>query len=101
MRSRRGPVACPRTRRHVPAPKNMTSSCESGKGSACCPRPNAATRPNPRRRHRTPFTEGARAASIHEHHGLAAVEDDAVLQVIADRARQHPAFDVAALADEV
>ena len=41
------------------------------------------------------------APSIHEHHGLAAVEDDAILEMIAHRARQHAAFDVAALADEI
>src|ERR1700682_1239737 len=39
--------------------------------------------------------------SIHEHYGLAAVEDHAVLQMIAYRARQHAALDVAALADEI
>src|SRR5258708_40190837 len=38
---------------------------------------------------------------IHEDDGLAAVEDHAVLQMIADRARQHAAFDIAALADEI
>src|ERR1700759_5032889 len=42
-----------------------------------------------------------RTASIHEHHGLAAVEDDAILQMMAHRARQHAALDIAALADEV
>src|ERR1700738_3520024 len=39
--------------------------------------------------------------SIHEHHGLAAVEDHTVVQMIADRARQHAAFDVAPLADQI
>ena len=43
----------------------------------------------------------ARAPSIHEHHGLAAIEDHAILQMMAHRARQHPAFDIAALADEI
>jgi len=38
---------------------------------------------------------------VHEHHGLAAVEDDAVIEVITDRAREHAALDVAALADEI
>jgi hypothetical protein len=41
------------------------------------------------------------ASSIHEHHGLAAVEDHAVVQMVAHRARQHAAFDVAALANEI
>ena len=41
------------------------------------------------------------ARSIHEHHGLAAVEEHAVLEMMAHRARQHAAFDVAALADEI
>src|SRR5258708_39634461 len=36
-----------------------------------------------------------------EHFGLAAIEDDAILQVVADRARQHAALDIAALASEV
>src|SRR4051794_38440411 len=42
-----------------------------------------------------------RHSLIHEHHGLAAVEDDAVIEVVADRTRQHAALDVAALADEI
>src|ERR1700761_7394178 len=41
------------------------------------------------------------ARSIHEHHGLAAVEDHAILQMMAHGARQHAAFDIAALADEI
>src|ERR1700748_205643 len=40
-------------------------------------------------------------ALIHKHHGLAAVADDAVFEMMAHCARQHPAFDVASLADEV
>src|ERR1017187_4080052 len=39
--------------------------------------------------------------SIHKHHGLAAVEDHAVLQMIAYRARQHAALDIAAFAHEI
>ncbi len=39
--------------------------------------------------------------SVHEHHGLAPVEDDAVGEVVADRAGQHAALDVAALAHEI
>ena len=39
--------------------------------------------------------------SIHEHHGLAAVEDHAILKVMTHRARQHAAFDIAALAHQV
>src|SRR5438552_17565640 len=39
--------------------------------------------------------------SIHEHHGLAAVEDHAVGQMIADRARQHAPLDIASFADEI
>ena len=42
-----------------------------------------------------------RKKSVHEHHGFPPVEDDAVFQVIADRARQHPPLDVAALAHEI
>ena len=42
-----------------------------------------------------------RQPSVHEHHRLAAIEDDAVFQVMAHGARQHAALDVAALADEV
>src|SRR5260370_15292028 len=57
-------------------------------------------------RHRqgsTQFTERAKKPRplIHEHHGLAAVEDDAILQVVADRARQHTALDITALASEI
>src|SRR3569832_163715 len=40
-------------------------------------------------------------ASIHKHHGLAAVWDHAVLQMMPHGARQHAALDVAALAHEV
>src|ERR1700704_3977173 len=43
----------------------------------------------------------SREASIHEHHGLAAVENHAILEMVTHRARQHPAFDIAALADEI
>src|SRR5260370_13518816 len=39
--------------------------------------------------------------SIYEHHGLAAVQDDAIVEVIADCARQHAPLDVAPLAHEV
>src|ERR1700676_4888489 len=39
--------------------------------------------------------------SIHEHHGLAAVEDDAILQMIAYCPCQHPALDIATLANEI
>src|SRR5579863_3012404 len=39
--------------------------------------------------------------SIHEHHGLAAIEDHAILQMMPHGARQHAAFDIAALAHEV
>src|SRR2546425_9069199 len=58
-------------------------------------------RPSPHRRHQgwTPFTEPA--TSIHKHHGLAAVEDHAILQVVAYRARQHAALDIAALASQI
>src|ERR1700723_1758883 len=42
-----------------------------------------------------------RTPSIHEHHGVAAVEDDAVIQMMAHRARQHAALDIAAFADEI
>ena len=42
-----------------------------------------------------------RRRSIHEHHGLAAVEDHAVLEVMAHGARQHAALDIAALAHEI
>ena len=45
-----------------------------------------------------PSSQDCDARSIHEHHGLAAVEDHAVLEVMAHGARQHAAFDVAALA---
>src|SRR6266851_4266949 len=49
-----------------------------------------------------PFTERApRRSSVHEHHGLAAVEDHAVLKVMPHRARQHAALDIASLADEI
>src|SRR5450755_4039579 len=49
-----------------------------------------------------PFTETApRRSSIHEHHGLAAVEDHAILQVMPHRARQHAALDIASLANEI
>src|ERR1700730_8159025 len=48
-----------------------------------------------------PFTENALVRSIHKHHGLAAVEDHAVLEVMAHRARQHAAFDVAPLARKI
>src|SRR3954470_1303778 len=40
-------------------------------------------------------------ASIHEHHGLAPVEDYAILKMMPHRAGQHAAFDVAALAREI
>src|SRR5438445_12069417 len=39
--------------------------------------------------------------SIHEHHGLAAVEDHAVLEMMTHGARQHAALDITALADEI
>src|SRR3954469_1945702 len=39
--------------------------------------------------------------SIHKHHGLAAVEDDAILEMMTHRARQHAAFDIAALARQI
>ena len=39
--------------------------------------------------------------SIHEHNSLAAVEDDAIFEVMAHGARQHAAFDVAALARQI
>src|SRR5437899_1939576 len=39
--------------------------------------------------------------SIHEHHGLAAVEDDAILEMMAHGAREHAALDIAALAREI
>src|SRR5215213_10084796 len=39
--------------------------------------------------------------SVHKHDGLAAVEDDAILEMMAHGARQHAAFDVAALAREI
>src|ERR1700740_931758 len=39
--------------------------------------------------------------SIHKYHGLAAIEDHAVLEVIADRPRQPPPPDTAALAPEI
>ena len=39
--------------------------------------------------------------SVHEHDRLPPIEDHAVLEVMAHRARQHAAFDVAALAREV
>src|SRR4051794_39897551 len=39
--------------------------------------------------------------SIHEHHSLAAIGDDSVLQMVTQRARQHPAFDIATPADEI
>ncbi len=38
---------------------------------------------------------------IHEHHGLAAVRNHTIFQMIADGARQHAPLDVAALAHEV
>ena len=38
---------------------------------------------------------------IHEHHGLAAIEDHAVFQMMAHGARQHAALDVAALANQI
>src|SRR6185312_11865724 len=41
------------------------------------------------------------ARSVHEHDRLAAIEDHAVLEMMAHGARQHAAFDVAALAREV
>ena len=41
------------------------------------------------------------SASIHEHDGLAAVEDHAILQMMPHGARQHAALDVAALAHEI
>src|SRR5689334_8476068 len=39
--------------------------------------------------------------SIREHHGFPAVQDDAILEVVAQRARQHAPLDVAALADQI
>src|SRR6185436_20439781 len=39
--------------------------------------------------------------SIHEDYSLAAVEDHAILEMMAHGARQHTPFDVAALAREV
>ncbi len=39
--------------------------------------------------------------SVHEHHGLAAVEDHPVLEMMPHGARQHAAFDVAALANQI
>src|SRR3984893_1868502 len=39
--------------------------------------------------------------SIHEHHGLAAVQDHAIRQMVAYRPRQYPAFDIAALAHQI
>src|ERR1700686_5449040 len=65
----------------MPRPRSGTSAGIRGNSNRC-----STIRPDP---------------SIREHHGLAAVEDDAVRQVIADRARQHPALDVAALAHEI
>src|SRR3954471_14360559 len=47
-----------------------------------------------------PYSTSA-VRSVREHHGLAAVEDHTVLQMIAYRPRQHAAFDVAALAHEI
>src|SRR4051794_26956445 len=41
------------------------------------------------------------APSIHEHHGLAAIEDHAILKMMAHSPRQHAAFDVAALANQI
>src|SRR6476620_5149980 len=53
--------------------------------------------------HSGPIVTGLLATErlIHEHHGLAAVEDHAVLQMIAYRACQHAALDVATLASEI
>jgi hypothetical protein len=42
-----------------------------------------------------------REASVHKHHGLATIEDHAVFQMMAHRARQHAAFDVAAFANQI
>src|SRR5215470_14389282 len=39
--------------------------------------------------------------SVRKHHGLAAVQDNAVLKMVADGARQHASLDVASLADEI
>src|SRR5258707_1107158 len=81
----------------------MKNSCASGRDSASSPRRRGSRPRNPHHRGWTPFTELSEQTrtSIHEHHGLAAIEDHAVLQVMAYRPRQHAAFDVAALADEV
>jgi hypothetical protein len=57
-----------------------------------------------KRKRLEPRSRGSRPPNrplIHKHHGLAAVEDHAVLQMIAYRARQHAALDVAALASKI
>src|SRR6476661_10368506 len=53
--------------------------------------------------HSGPIAAGLLATErlIHEHHGLAAIEDHAVLQMIAYRACEHAALDVATLASEI
>src|SRR6202142_4798987 len=42
-----------------------------------------------------------RRRSIHEHHGLAAIEDHAILQMMPHGTRQHAPLDIAALAHEI
>src|ERR1700682_3770904 len=66
----------------MPRPPNGTSAGIRGRSSRCS-------------------INSDRTPSVHEHHGLAAVQDHAILQMVAYRARQHPAFDVAALANEI
>src|SRR3984893_11194178 len=51
-------------------------------------------------KHANSFTAWPRP-SIHEHHGLAAVQDHAIRQMVAYRPRQYPAFDIAALAHQI
>ena len=103
---RNGPADCPPTRRRGPAPRNTTSSCGSGKEKRLIPADRAATEAKPRPQiaadaSSRSLTSRSANLSVHEHHGLAAVQDDAILEVIADRARQHAPLDVAALADEI
>src|SRR5439155_23654591 len=117
----------PRTRRRVPGPRNTTSTCGTASGSGCCRRPNGARKPSPRPRRRTRLARALdfsvtrfvhanrcpppdqvrghasleNATSVHEHDRLAAIEDDAVLEVMTHGAREHAALDVAALAREI